>query len=574
MAATPAPLGATSADSGKVLGLLARAFDLQQRGQLADAEALYVNALKLAPDDPTALVNGGVLALTRGDVVLAVARLEHGALVAPRNAIARDNLALALLHAGRTDDALTASELAIALQPRLATAHNHRGIALTRMRRNAEARAAFGQAMALDSRLLAAALNFGDQANDAGDAREAALAYDRALVLEPGNLHAATGRAFATALGGDLLGATRTLEDTVARAPLHAPAWQTLGAVHNFAWNHVGAQAAFQRALALTPGAASAQFGVASARLGMGDFPAGWQAFEQRPDRAADLGGSFAAIPIWDGRDFAGTLVVHGEQGFGDVLQFARFIPPTRRHVRNVVLLLSGDHAALAPLLATLDANVRVITRAEDVPTGIPLARTSILSLPHRLAIDAHGLAMPAPYLHAPGDRAGAWAHRLSTLPRPRVGLAWSVLARDVHGFVTRHKSIPPQILAPLLRQDGVSFVTLQPGREGDPVDFGRDGARIFDARLFLRDFADTAALVEQLDLVISADTAVAHLAGALGKPVWMLDRFNSCWRWRGGTDPSPWYPSMRIFRQARFGEWSDVGVRVAAAFAEFRSKL
>ena len=563
-----------STDSAKVLGLLARAFELQQRGQFTDADALYVDALKLAPDDPTALVNGGVLALARGDIGLAVARLEHAARVSPRNAIARDNLALALLHAGRADDALVASDHAVALQPRLATAHNHRGIALARLRRNAEARAAFGQAMALDPRLLVAALNFGDQANDAGDAREAALAYDRALVLEPGNLHAATGRAFATALEGDLAGAARSLEATTERAPLHAPAWQTLGAVRNFAWNHDGAEVAFQRALALAPGDTSAQFGVASARLGKGDFASGWDAFERRPDRAADFGQAFAAIPPWDGRDFEGTLVVHGEQGFGDVLQFARFIPLTKRLVRNVVLLLSGDQAVLAPLLATLDADVRVITRAQDVPNGAPLARIAILSLPQRLAIDAHSLAMPAPYLHAPGDRADTWVRRLATLPRPRVGLAWSVLARDVHGFVTRHKSIPPPILAPLLRQDGVSFVTLQPGPQGDPAAFGRDGTRILDARPFLHDFADTAALVAQLDLVISADTAVAHLAGALGAPVWMLDRANSCWRWRGGTDPSPWYPSMRIFRQARFGDWSDVATRLAAAFADLRPKL
>ncbi|MEO6566728.1 MAG: tetratricopeptide repeat protein [Casimicrobiaceae bacterium] len=563
-----------TADSGKVLGLLARAFDLQQRGQFADADALYVEVLGMAPDDPTALVNGGVLALARGDVGRAVARLEHGARVAPRNAIARDNLALALLHAGRADEALTASEAAIALQPRLATAHNHRGIALTRLRRNAEARAAFGQAMALDPRLLAAALNFGDRANDAGDAREAALAYDRALTLEPGNLHAATGRAFATALAGDLTGATRALEDTVARAPQHAPAWQTLGAVRNFAWDHDGAEAAFQRASALTSGGASAQFGVASARLGRGDFAAGWQAFEQRPDRAAEVSDSLAALPPWDGGDFDGTLVVYGEQGFGDVLQFARFIPLARRQVRNVVLLLGGDHARLAPLLATLDADVPVISRMEDLPTGGRLARISILSLPHRLAIDANGLGMAEPYLHAPGDRLGAWTPRLATLPRPRVGLAWSVLARDVHGFVTRHKSIPPPTLATLLHQGGGSFVTLQPGREGDPAAFGRDGARILDVRPYLLDFADTAALVAQLDLVISADTAVAHLAGALGVPVWMLDRANSCWRWRGGSDASPWYPSMRIFRQARFGEWSDVGARVATAFAELRPKL
>ncbi len=563
-----------SADSGKVLGLLARAFEHQQRGQLAEADALYVDALKLAPDDPTALVNGGVLALARGDVGLAIARLERGAEVAPRNAIARDNLALALLHAGRSDDALAASEAALALQPRLATAHNHRGIALTRMRRNAEARAAFGQAMALDPRLLAAALNFGDQANDAGDAREAALAYDRALGLEPGNLHAVTGRAFATALEGDLTGATRALEDVVARAPQHVPAWQTLGAVRSFAWDHDGAEAAFQRALALTPAAASTQFGVASARLGRGEFATGWAAFEQRQDRAAELGASFAAIPVWDGRDFDGTLVVYGEQGFGDVLQFARFIPLAKRHVRGVVLLLGGDHAALAPLLVTLDADVRVITDVADVPKTAPLARISILSLPHRLAIDVKGLGMATPYLHAPADRIGVWAHRLASLPHPRVGLAWSVLARDVHGFVTRHKSIPPQVLAPLLRHEGVSFVTLQPGPQGDPAAFGRDGGRIVDARSFLRDFADTAALVAELDLVISADTAVAHLAGALGVPVWMLDRLNCCWRWRGGSDSSPWYPSMRIFRQARFGDWSDVGTRVGAAFAELRRKL
>lgn len=563
-----------SADTGKVLGLLARAFELQQRGQLADADALYVDALKLAPEDPTALVNGGVLALARGDIGLAVARLERGARAAPRNAIARDNLALALLHADRIDDALAASEQAIALQPRLATAHNHRGIALTRLRRNAEARAAFGQAMALDPRLLAAALNFGDQANDAGDAREAALAYDRALALEPGNLHAATGRAFATALAGDLAGATRELEGLVARAPLHAPAWQTLGAVGNFAWDHDGAESAFQRALDLTPGAASALFGIASARLGKGEFAGGWNAFEQRPDRAAEIGASFAAIPAWDGRDLDGTLVVHGEQGFGDVLQFARFVPLAKQRASNVAVLLAGDHAALALLLSTLDPGVRVITRVEEVPTGGALARCSMLSLPHLLAIDADGVGMPAPYLHAPVGRIDAWMQRLSNLPRPRVGLAWSVLARDVHGFVTRHKSIPPHVLAPLLQHDGVSFVTLQPGPQGDPAVFGRDASRIFDARASLRDFADTAALVAQLDLVISADTAVAHLAGALGVPVWMLDRANSCWRWRGGTDPSPWYPSMRIFRQSRFGDWSDVATRVAAAFSDLRSKL
>ena len=148
------------------------------------------------------------------------------------------------------------------------------------------------------------------------------------------------------------------------------------------------------------------------------------------------------------------------------------------------------------------------------------------------------------------------------------------MLARDVHGFVTKHKSIPPHVLAPLLAGGDTAFVTLQPGAQNAPAAFGRHAPAVVDVRASLRDFADTAALIEQLDLVISADTAVAHLAGALGKPVWMLDRYNACWRWRIAPDASPWYPWMRIFRQTRFGDWSDVATRVAVAFADWRSGL
>lgn len=570
---SPSP-PASPSSQGAALGLLARAFDLQQRGDLDAAEALYLQALAADPDDATALVNGGALALARGDPPLAIARFERAARINPRNAIAQNNLGFALLHANRAEDALAACDRAIALQPQLATAHNHRGIALARLSRNAEARAAFAQALTLDPRLTLAALNLGEQANHAGDADAAAAAYDRALALEPGNVHAATGRAFAAALAGDLPAAAQALEAIVARAPQHAPAWQTLGAVRNFAWDHDGAENAFQRALALVPNDVDARFGVASARLGRGDLAAGWEAFEQRPDRAAGGDAALAALPHWDGRAFDGTLVVVGEQGFGDIVQFARFVPPARLRVRAVVLLLTGDHAALAPLLATLPGVDRVLTQVRDLPPAQGAARVSILSLPHRLGIDARGLAMASPYLHAPEDRLAAWQARLHDVPRPRVGLAWSVLARDVHGFVTKHKSIPPHVLAPLVAGGGASFATLQPGMQGDPAAFGRHASAIVDVRASIRDFADTAALIAQLDLVISADTAVAHVAGALGKPVWMLDRYNTCWRWRAAPDTSPWYPSMRIFRQSRFGDWSDVATRVAAAFADWRAGL
>ncbi len=559
---------------GAALGLLARAFDLQQRGRLDEAESLYEQALAADPDDVTALVNAGAVALARGEPSQAVLRLAHAVQVAPRNAVAHDNLGLALLHVNRAEDALSACDRAVALQSRLATAHNHRGIALARLRRHAEARAAFAQALALDPRLTLAALNLGEQANHAGDGAAAAAAYDRALVLEPGNVHAATGRAFATALEGDLPAAAQALESLVARAPLHAPAWQTLGAVRNFAWDHEGAETAFRHALALVPGDPGASFGIASAHLGRGDLRHGWEAFEQRPDRAAAAGSALSTLPLWDGGPLDGTLVVHGEQGFGDIVQFARFVPLARSRVRALLVLLTGEHAALAPLLASLAGVDRVLTRIEDLQVEGSAARVSMLSLPARLHIDAVTLSMREPYLGVTPARRAEWSTRLAAMRHPRVGLAWSVLARDEHGYVTRHKSIPPAILTPLVTGGGATFVTLQPGMNGDPAAFGRQASAIVDVRAELHDFADTAALIGELDLVISADTAVAHVAGALGKPVWMLDRYNTCWRWRAAPDTSPWYPSMRIFRQAKFGDWSDVGRRVAVAFAAWRAGL
>jgi hypothetical protein len=153
----------------------------------------------------------------------------------------------------------------------------------------------------------------------------------------------------------------------------------------------------------------------------------------------------------------------------------------------------------------------------------------------------------------------------VAALPGRRVGLAWSVHARDDHAYVTRHKSIPPAALAPLLALPDVSFVTLQPGPDGDPAALG-GASRVAPLGLEVRDFADTAALVDALDVVVTADTAVAHVAGALGKRVELLERFHGCWRWRVEAHRSPWYPSLAIHRQERFGDWS--GPVAAAARA------
>ena len=193
-----------------------------------------------------------------------------------------------------------------------------------------------------------------------------------------------------------------------------------------------------------------------------------------------------------------------------------------------------------------------------------------MLSLPHLLQATPQAVSAGA-YLQPPVDRRAAWTARLAGVPQPRVGLAWSVFARSDYGYVTRHKSIPGAALAPLLAVPGVRFVTLQPGIAGDPASLGAAGKAVVDLRADLRDFGDTAALVAALDLVIAPDTAVTHVAGALGVPVFMLDRYNSCWRWRqaAGDARSPWYDSLRIFRQSRFGDWAEPVSRAAAALRE-----
>ncbi len=561
------------ADAADGLVLLGRAFEFQQSGRLDEAESIYARVLEAAPDELTALINGGALALARGKASLAVARLERAVRLAPRNAVALTNLGLALIHAERDDAALVALDRAIALAPNSAQAHNHRGIALARLARPAEAIAAFERTLALDPRHAEAALNLGARCNDAGDGTRARTAFARVLAHRPDDRNAQIGHAFARAQEGDLDGAIRALETIVANLPGDAVAWQTLAAVRNWAWAHEPAADAFRRAQALDPGDNDSAFGIASTLLARGRFAEGWAAFERRPDRSLESGPALSGLPVWDGAPFDGTLVVHGEQGFGDVIQFARFVPAARARSRRLILLLDGYHAPLAPLLATLDGADAVVTSAADIAVDASTRRVSILSLPHRLAIASENLAA-ARYLAPPAERSTRWLARLGTASGPRIGIAWSVAARDVHAYATRHKSVPVEILVPLLESSGAAFFTLQPGAAGAPSAFGRGQSQVHDLTAEIGDFADTAALVEAMDLVITPDTAVAHLAGALGKPVWMLDRFNSCWRWRLAAESSPWYSSMRIFRQSSFGDWSSVGPPLAAAFADWRARL
>jgi hypothetical protein len=274
--------------------------------------------------------------------------------------------------------------------------------------------------------------------------------------------------------------------------------------------------------------------------------------------------GGFTA-PQWDGRtDLAGKRVLLvGEQGLGDTIQFCRF---ARRVADRGAFVVLGVEPPLRRLMTGLDgvAAIAVPGDAEpDYDFFCPL-----MSLPVRLGLTLADAAMGAPYLRADAAAAAAWRSRLAELPGMKVGLVWAgePRAHDRMALRTdRRRSVSLDRLAPLFGVPGICFISLQKGVAGGQA----MGWPVVDWTAELTDFADTAALIAALDLVISVDTSVAHAAGALGRKVWVLNRFDRCWRWMADRIDTPWYPTMRLFTQARPGVWDDVVAEVAAALGQ-----
>jgi hypothetical protein len=299
---------------------------------------------------------------------------------------------------------------------------------------------------------------------------------------------------------------------------------------------------------------------MAASLLRRGQWRRGWAEYEWRfratfdPAYLPDPG-----TPRWDGSpNAAGTLLILTEQGLGDTIQFARFIPAAARRFGGRVCIACD--ANLRPLLETLGPEVRVVApKASTFPpheVHVPL-----LSLPHLLAAEEVG--MDRSYFQIDPQRADRWSALLREHPHPRVGIAWAGASNDAHAL---RRSIEPAELSPLKEVAGVSWVSLQ--RETAVVPFSASSTIRRPAEL--KDMADTAALISQLDLVLTIDTSVAHLAGALGQQVWTMLTHSPDWRWLGARDDSPWYPTMRLFRQPQWNDWNAVIARVARSLGEW----
>ncbi|WP_070106562.1 tetratricopeptide repeat protein [Burkholderia plantarii] len=372
---------------------------------------------------------------------------------------------------------------------------------------------------------------------------------------------------------GTLLGTMARYDDeldayrqAIALNPRFTDAYVNLGVALRDLTRFDEALQQFKKALAINPNDVGARTNRAQTNLLLGEYEHGWREYEWRWREGPTRHG-FPAQSQWSGAEpLAGrTILVHHEQGFGDTLQFVRFVDRLAAAGARVVLRVQDP---LLPLLRDYPGAAAVIGETAPVPAfdfHIPM-----LSLPLALKVREADIAVPGPYLHADAALAAGRDDLPAPAPgRPRVGLVWSGSRTHRND---RNRSMTLAQLAPLLEADA-AFFSLQPDlREGDRAALEQYVARgvLHDVSARLGSFADTAALVARLDLVISVDTAVAHLAGALGKPVWIALPFMPDWRWRFGRDDSPWYAGARLFRQVRRGDWSDVVAALRTAVDGF----
>ena len=495
----------------------------RESGDLAAAAASYGRALKLNPDQSGAHYNLGNIYAARGDDDQAIACFRRAVALAPRHANTINNLGLALQRRGQLDEAIELLKRAAEIDPRGTDALAN----------------------------LALALNARKMASDA-------LAVSRKAVAErPGSALAHRVHSMILKGEGELDAAVSELRHALALEPQSAEAYNLLGNALKGLGRPRDAIAAFDRALAIEPNRADARVNRATVLLALGDFIEGWSEYEWRW-RALGIARRAFAQPEWDGKPLGGkTILVHAEQGIGDTIQFARYLPLVAKAGGRVVAEVQSE---LVELVRGIDGVAEVVAAGHALPDFA--VQAPMLSLPRLMGTTIGTIPSDMPYLH-PTQGAGTGLPDLAHAPGLKVGLAWAGNASHAND---RWRSMALGALAPILAVPGVTFVSLQKGEAAKQLD--RADVGILDAGPALGTFADTAALIDDLDLVIAVDTAVAHCAGALGRPVWVLLPVAPDWRWLLNTPRSPWYPTMRLYRQDKLGDWAAAVAQVAEDLA------
>ncbi len=529
---------------------------LYRKGDAAGALKLYREVAERRPGYAEVFANMGPAYQDVGEVENAIEACRKAIALKPALAEAHINLGRALLAAERNDEAIEAFQAALARKADSAEAQANLANALYRAHRPQEAAAAARQALALNPKLADAYVTLGITLREQGEIDAAAEALRRATELAPEDARAQSNLANALLDQDRPEEAEAAFRRALALDPDLVEAHSGLGYLLSNLKRFDEAIAECERAIALKPDFAEAHWNQGFAYLLQGDFERGWEKYEwrKRHPRYAAAYTSFPA-PTWEGEDLKGrTLMIHAEQGLGDSMQFIRYAEPLAAKGARVIV-------ACDKILISLFSRVRGVSQAVDKDGTLPPFDLWIdqMSLPRVTRTRVDTIPAPESYLSADPRRAAAWREILPA--GTKIGLVWA--GNPLHSN-DRRRSMPVDAARTIVETGGLAFVSLQVGAKSREVERFAP-LPILDVTARLKDFMETAAAVDGLDLVIAVDTAVAHLAGGMGKPVWVLLPHDPDWRWLvSRPDDSPWYPSMRLFRQPRPGDWPSVAARVA----------
>ncbi|MBD2179888.1 tetratricopeptide repeat protein [Planktothrix sp. FACHB-1355] len=497
-----------------------------ETGKYEQAEKIYFQFVEQDPKNPIAYKNLGNVLYSQGKLEEAIAYYQEGIELEPNDAITYYHLGNAFHQLNRLEEAIAHYQQSLAISPKSPTVLNNLGNSLQRKGKFEEAIACYQQSITLDSNNALTYNNLGSVFNSQGKMEEALACFQQGLNLEPDNVES----------------------------------YNNLAVSYQKHRQYEKALECCDRAIEIKPNYADAHWNRALILLRLGDYERGFIEYEWRWQRKENQP-RFLPKPIWDGSNIEGkTILLQAEQGIGDLIQFIRYVPLL---VKLGACIIVESHQQLVRLLRNVEGIDKVVAIGETLPefdVYIPL-----LSVPRILGTTLETIPATIPYI-APLKEV-RFPLDDSDESYLKVGIVW---AGNPKHLDDRKRSTSLQQFLPIFNISHITFYSLQKGPKAAEISEISLPINLVDLNSKINDFADTAAVIAQLDLVITVDTAVAHLAGAMGKPVWVLLCYNPDWRWMIDREDTPWYPSVRLFRQNRSGDWQEVLERVAQTLTEF----
>jgi tetratricopeptide (TPR) repeat protein len=560
---------------------------LRRQSKFADAVCHYQEALRLQPVYPQAHCNLGLALASQGKLKEAVAQYEQGLRLSPNSAELYNNMGAALTELERLGDAVACFRKALQIAPNFVQAHHSLGCAFQRQNNLEEAILCYRQAVRLSPSYAEAHNNLGYVLERQNKFEEATRSYEQALLIDPNYAEAFNNLGNALDRQDQLDEAVSCYQKALALKPHCAETHNDFATVRMRQGLFSEAAAGYERALHLKPNFPAARLNRSLLRLLLGDLEQGWPDFDWRQPRPGFVIRRFSQ-PLWDGADLTGlTILIYAEQGFGDTIQFIRFVQQVKDRGGRVIVECQPQ---MLQLLASVQGIDSLVAEGGQLPHFD--VQAPLLSLPGILGTSLATIPNAVPYLQTDQALVKRWQQELemSDIRHPtsdvkkadighcnavtgrvfRVGIAWQ---GNTSYRYDGQRSIPFKHFAPLGRVEGAQLISLQKGFGTEQLDSFAGQCPCLDLGCRLDQgtgaFVETAAVMANLDLVICSDTALAHLAGALGVPVWVAVNKVPDWRWLLEREDSPWYPTMRLFRQTNRGCWDEVFERIAEELSQ-----